>query len=97
MEPIHTVIFGYVILANQLLINRKRGRLKMTDKELLDWLENQQGAGLISDDAGNWAVSYVGSQTLPTDPPQDIGATFFVEKDEWHPTIRQAIEAGRLK
>ncbi len=55
----------------------------------------EQGCGcaLISDDAGNWAVSGEGFQNVPDDPPQDIETSFFIEKDLWKPTIREALIA----
>jgi hypothetical protein len=65
-----------------------------TDTERLDWLEKQQSSALVSDDARHWAVSTSGMQNVPTDPPQDIQTTFFVEKGEWRPTIREAIDAA---
>lgn len=66
-----------------------------TDKERLDWLEQRCGHGLISDDAGRWAVSTSGVQNM-ADPnsPIDIVASFFVEKNDWCTTIRKAIEKG---
>lgn len=67
----------------------------MTDTELLDKLEACEGCGLISDDFGNWAVSDSGMQNIPENPgePSYIATTFFVEADEWHPSIREALEA----
>lgn len=66
----------------------------MTDTERLDWLENNDGCGLISDDAGNWAVSCSGFQNVPMNPPEDIQTSFFVEASEWRPSIREAIDAA---
>lgn len=66
----------------------------MTDSERLDWLEKQDGCGLISDDAGHWAVSTCGFQNVPIDAPCDISSQFFVLKHEWRPTIREAIDAA---
>ncbi len=65
----------------------------MNDKKRLNWLEKQDGLGLISDDAGRWAISTGGVQNMP-DPnnPIDIASTFFVEKQEWKSTIREAID-----
>lgn len=69
--------------------------MSMTDTELLDWLEKQQGCGLISSDNGHWAVSGSGMQNCPTGrDPQDIDTTFFVFAGEWRPTIREAILAA---
>jgi len=70
----------------------------MTDKELLDWLEKQEGLGLISDDAGRWAVSTGGIQNVPESAfPIDIASTFFVEKEYWKSTIKEAIEEAIKK
>lgn len=65
----------------------------MTDKERLDWLEKNDGAGLISDDAGRWAISTGGSQNVPNPKKAiDIATTFFVEAKEWQPSVRKAID-----
>lgn len=66
----------------------------MTDTERLDWLEKQQGSGLVSDDSRHWAVSGSGFQNVPTNPPEDIQTTFFVEAGEWRPSVREAIDAA---
>lgn len=65
----------------------------MTDTELLNWLEKQDGYGLISDDFGRWAVSGDGMQNVPEDTsiPNEIITTFFVEAEQWKPSIREAI------
>ena len=65
----------------------------MTDTELIDWLEKQEGVGLISDDMGHWAVSSSGFSSLPENPPDDVTASFFVTKNEWRKNIRDAILA----
>jgi len=70
----------------------------MTDTERLDWLEKREGLGLISDDFGHWAVSAVGFQNIPEEwtgdnpGPGDINSTFFVEKEDWCKSIREAID-----
>jgi len=67
----------------------------MTDKERLDWLENACGMGLISDDAGRWAVSDGGMQNCPdTKHPIDISSVFTIEADKWRPSIREAIDVA---
>jgi len=63
----------------------------MTDTEILDWLEQQDGAALVNDDAGHWAVAFDGIQSVSADPPQDTDTSFFIEKDQWCSTIREAI------
>ena len=68
-----------------------------SDTDLLDFLETCDGAALISDDAGNWAVTGDGMQDVPDDPPQDISTCFFIEKDQWRPSIREAILAYKTR
>jgi hypothetical protein len=68
------------------------------DTELLNWLEQRDGWGLINDDAGRWAVASSGTQNIPDpDKPIDITTTFWIDADEWKPTIREAIEAAIKK
>jgi hypothetical protein len=65
---------------------------KYTDKQLLDWLEKQEGLGLISDDAGRWAISGSGFQNNPNRKKSiDIASSFFVEADDWRKSIREAV------
>lgn len=66
----------------------------MTDTERLNWMETQEGAGLLSDDAGSWAVTVNGVQNVVMDPPGDVQTTFFVEEHEWKPSVREAIDAA---
>lgn len=68
----------------------------MTDKEMLDWLEQQEGYGLISDDFGRWAVATAGMQNVPDDTsvPSDINSMFMISADEWRPSVREAILAA---
>jgi len=65
----------------------------MNDLEYFE--QNGQGTALVSDDAGNWAVSTSGDQNVPMEPPQDISTTFFIEAHEWKPTIAEALKAFR--
>ena len=69
------------------------------DAERIAWLEEQQGSGLISDDMGRWAVSSMGMQNLPddADKPFDFCGNFFVEAQDWRPSIREAIDAAFSK
>lgn len=67
-----------------------------TDKEMIDWLqENGDGYALVSDDFGNWAVASNGFQSVPDNPgtPSDIETSFFIEANEWRPSVREAIAA----
>jgi hypothetical protein len=67
--------------------------MKHTDKERLDWLGKQDGMGLISDDAGRWAVSAGGIQTVPNPKMAiRISSMFLVEAKGWQESIREAID-----
>jgi hypothetical protein len=67
--------------------------MKHTDKERLDWLEKQDGMGLISDDAGRWAVSTGGIQNVPNlKRATRISTVFIVEAKGWQKSIRKAID-----
>lgn len=77
---------------------------KRTDTERIDWLEKQEGSGVISDDYGRWAVPEGGFQNLNddagnfvTDRAIDIESTFVVSAEEWKPSIREAIDAAMDK
>lgn len=68
------------------------------DKERLDWLEQEgQGSALVSDDHSRWSVATSGIQNCPDDEPTDIQTTFFIEKAEWKPDTRAAIDARRTQ
>jgi hypothetical protein len=45
---------------------------------------------ILYDDNGNFAMGTVGYSSVST-VPSDCSLTFFVEKDNWKPTIREAI------
>lgn len=47
---------------------------------------------LLSNDNGSWAITCSGMQNISMDPSWDFEGTFFVEKEEWFPTIREAIK-----
>lgn len=70
---------------------------QMADTCRLDWLEKQDGCGLISDNAGRWAVSKCGYQNCPN-PDKAIyhisytKSSVWVEAHEWKPSIRAAID-----
>ena len=67
-----------------------------TDTERLDFLDKweQQGAGLVSDDNGHWALSGSGMQSVPEGTePEFISTCFDVEKHEWFSTVREAIDS----
>lgn len=69
----------------------------MTDTERLDWLEeNSDGGGIFNDDRWSgplrWAFSATGFSPVVDDEPVEGQWVFWVEKDDWKPTIREAID-----
>lgn len=61
----------------------------------LDWLAKQEGSALVSDDNGHWAVATTGTQNVPMGKdPVDINTTFWIKKQEWHNSIREALDAA---
>jgi hypothetical protein len=72
----------------------------LDDATRLDRLEAAEGAALLSDDFGHWAVSGSGFQNItdgndatPTeDTPIDIQSTFWVDADEWKGSLREALD-----
>lgn len=67
------------------------------DAARLDWLGLQDGCGLVSDDAGHWAVSGSGMQNVPDTTPIDLATTYIVMADEWKANVREAIDAAILE
>ena len=65
----------------------------MNDTERLNWLEEQDCYSLISDDDGRWACVVDGIQNIPEEEPSDIVTSFFIEKEEWKDSIREAIDS----
>jgi len=86
-QPSRDAIYAFVA---RLLASREH-----QDSQRLDWLEQQDGLGLISDDGGRWAISTAGFQNVPEEEPTDIASTFFVPKGEWKTKVREAIDAAR--
>ncbi|KKN17522.1 hypothetical protein LCGC14_0965070 [marine sediment metagenome] len=71
---------------------------RQSDTKRLNWLKSQDGVGLISDDAGRWAVSDGGMQNMPDfDSPIDISTVFTVDKADWRNSIREAIDVAMAK
>lgn len=64
------------------------------DAARLEWLGLQDGCGLVSDDAGHWAVSGSGIQNVHDETPIDLATTYVVLADEWKPSVRDAIDAA---
>lgn len=88
-EPLYT--------AAQMLAFRAEGVAAVAeDAGRLDWLGSLEGVNLISDDGGKWAVSSSGFQPVPQEGgfTKSVAITSFVEPEEWHDTIRAAIDAA---
>lgn len=68
------------------------------DAERLDWLDKpeQQGANLVSDDDGRWAISDSGVQPCAPDGgfTETVAISSWVEPHQWKPTVREAIDAA---
>ena len=65
----------------------------MTDTERLNWLEKNYAYALVNDDNGHWACVSDGLQNVPmSKEATDIDATFFIKKDDWKDSIREAID-----
>ena len=65
----------------------------MTDKERIDWLEQHQGFALVSDDYERWACVCDGMQDCPLEEgPYDLATSFFIKKDNWKSSLREAID-----
>ncbi len=58
----------------------------------LDWLEEQDGYALISDDNRHWAVSSGKFQSAFTS--KGIVTGFWIEAKDWQDSIREAIDAA---
>jgi len=53
----------------------------------------EESPNLLNDDNGHWAVVEEGYQAVCTsDSPSDIDSHFFVRKDEWKNTPREALK-----
>lgn len=66
----------------------------MNDTDRIDWLERQDGMALVSDDYGHWACVTDGVQDTLINAPDDISTSFWIRKEDWHSTIREAIDAA---
>ena len=65
----------------------------MDDTKRIDWLANTDGYALISDDNGHWACVCDGFQNCPMDDEIcDIQSVFWIEKQHWKNSIREAID-----
>ena len=68
------------------------GRVR-TDTERLNWLQDHDAFSLVNDDNQHWACVSDGIQNVPMDNEAcDIETTFFIEKDQWKGSIREAID-----
>lgn len=71
---------------------------EITDTDRLNWIENNEfGAALVSDDDGHWAIASTGFQNVPMETPADIEANFFIAKDEWKNSVREAVDTQILE
>ena len=66
---------------------------EITDTMRIDFL-SASGMAVVSDDRGNWTCTVEGTQNVPHPAPADVMTTFFISKDEWKPSIREAIDAA---
>jgi hypothetical protein len=66
----------------------------LTDTERLDWLEENQGYAVVSDDFGHWACVSEGMQNVPLKAPGDIATSFFIQKKQWKKSVRKAIDGA---
>jgi hypothetical protein len=67
----------------------------MTDKERIDWLESSFGFAVVNDDNGHWACVRDGVQNVPMgDDTEDIQTVFFIKKEDWKLSVRDAIDAA---
>lgn len=68
------------------------------DTKRINFLSKKFGYGLIDDDQGHVALVFDGMQSVGTTGkgPWDLQTTFFIEKKNFHKTVRQAIDA-RMK
>jgi len=66
----------------------------ITDTERLDWLEKQSGGGILSDDAGRWAFPVGGFQPLVTDEALAGEWMYYLNVEDWKPSIREAIDCA---
>lgn len=80
-------------IPKNVILMRKACDRTITDKERLTWLEDNEAFSLINDDNGHWACVSDGIQNVPMDDETcDIQTTFFIEKDRWKGSIREAID-----
>ncbi len=70
----------------------------MTDTERLNWLENEgYGVALINDDNCHWAVVFDGFQNVALGwESEDLQTTFFIGKDKWYDSLRDAIDMAMM-
>lgn len=64
---------------------------QITLEQVFELLErNDYSPSLVHNDNGHWAVTFNGMQELQ-DEPEDATMILVVEKDEWKPTVREAV------
>jgi hypothetical protein len=96
LKKIIAVIFGTKHLPSNWLEKKDK---ELSDTQLINWLEKitEDGVcpGIICDDFGHWAVSFEGVQNIPLKTPTNIHTTFFIEENQWHVSIREAIRYAK--
>lgn len=62
----------------------------------LDWIQENYGCNLISDDGGKWALSTSGMQPVPEEGgfTETVGIHSIVGPEEWRESVRAAIDAA---
>ena len=64
-------------------------------EEILERLsENGSCPNLLNDDAGHWALAFDGMQSVVENLPEDVETFFFVEKEDWKDSVREAVLWG---
>lgn len=113
LSPGTSRVVNTLEMANQTISELEADRKRLADERdraleaetavtaALDLLGSDEylGAGLISDDFGNWAVSGSGFQSItdrdgltPTkEKPITLESSFLVEADEWSSSIHEAL------
>jgi hypothetical protein len=69
------------------------------DAERLNWLQENEGCNLISDDGGKWALSTMGMQPVPDEGgfTEEVEIVSIVQPGEWRESVRAAIDAARAQ
>jgi hypothetical protein len=79
------------------LSKKRKAEADALDAARLDWLAENEGCNLISDDDGRWAVSTSGFQPVPEEGgfKEAVQIVSWVEPSEWFNSPRAAIDSAR--